>query len=141
MRFAQHRLIIATEPRQITEITGEVASWTADQRIGRGLLSLFIRHTSASLLIQENYSPDVRRDIADFLARLAPEDPGLYRHNDEGADDMPAHLKAMLTQVQVTVPVAEGRLLLGVWQGIFVLEHRARPHRREVVLSLWGEDR
>jgi secondary thiamine-phosphate synthase enzyme len=104
-------------------------------------LTLFIRHTSASLLIQENYSPDVRRDLRDFLDRLAPVDPRRYRHNDEGADDMPAHLKAALTQVQLTIPVDDGRLLLGTWQGVFVLEHRARPHRREIVLSLIGEER
>jgi secondary thiamine-phosphate synthase enzyme len=139
MRIAHHRLVIDTAPREVREITRDVAEWAAAQRIASGLLTLFIRHTSASLLIQENYSPDVRRDIADFLDRLAPADPRRYRHNDEGADDMPAHLKALLTQVQLTIPVAEGRLLLGSWQGIFLLEHRVQPHRREIVLSLIGE--
>jgi secondary thiamine-phosphate synthase enzyme len=140
MRFAQHRLTIDTAPREIKEITGEVAAWTAAQCVARGLLTLFIRHTSASLLIQENCSPDVRRDLGDFLDRLAPANPRRYRHNDEGADDMPAHLKAMLTHVQLTIPVEDGRLLLGTWQGIFVLEHRAQPHRREIVLSLIGDE-
>lgn len=140
MRIAQHRLSFETAPREIKEITRDLADWVAAQRIARGLLSVFIVHTSASLLIQENYSPDVRRDLDAFLRRLAPEDPARYRHNDEGPDDMPAHLKAVLTQVQLTIPVSESRLQLGAWQGIFLLEHRAQPHRRELVLSLIGED-
>lgn len=140
MRIAQHLLSIETAPREIKEITREVGDWVAGQRIARGLLTVFIKHTSASLLIQENYSPDVRRDLADFLGRLAPEDPRRYRHNDEGPDDMPGHLKAALTQVQLTIPVIDGRMQLGTWQGIFLLEHRAAPHRRELVLTLIGED-
>lgn len=140
MRIAQHRLTVATAPREIKEITGEVADWTAAQRIEHGLLTVFIPHTSASLLIQENYSPDVRRDLAAFLDRLAPEDPARYRHNDEGPDDMPAHLKSALTQVQLTVPVTGGEIQLGTWQGIFLLEHRAAPHRRDLVLTLIGEE-
>ena len=102
-------------------------------------LTIFIPHTSASLLIQENYSPDVLRDLATFLARLAPEQPALYRHNDEGPDDMPAHLKSALTQVQLTIPVSGGEIQLGTWQGIFLLEHRAAPHRRNLVLTLIGD--
>jgi secondary thiamine-phosphate synthase enzyme len=120
-------------------VTREVADWVAAQQIERGLLTVFIPHTSASLLIQENYSPDVRHDLTEFLARLAPEDPGRYRHNDEGPDDMPAHLKSMLTQVQLTIPVRGGRLRLGTWQGVFLLEHRASPHRRALLLTLIGE--
>ena len=139
MRLAQHLLSIETKPREIREITREVSVWVEAQRIPRGLLILFIKHTSASLLVQENYSPDVRRDITGFLARLAPEDPSRYRHNDEGPDDMPAHLKALLTQVQLTIPVMAGRLQLGTWQGIFLLEHRAAAHRRDVVLTLIGD--
>ncbi|HZT90127.1 MAG TPA: secondary thiamine-phosphate synthase enzyme YjbQ [Stellaceae bacterium] len=139
MRIAQGRMTVATGPREVKEITDAVARWIADQDIANGLLTIFIRHTSASLLIQENASADVRRDLADFLRRLAPEDPGLYRHDDEGSDDMPAHLRSALTQVHLSVPVAEHRLLLGTWQGIFVLEHRAAPHRRELVLTLIGE--
>jgi secondary thiamine-phosphate synthase enzyme len=109
------------------------------QGIARGLLVVFIPHTSASLLIQENYSPAVQQDLAAFLARLAPEEPALYRHNDEGPDDMPAHLKSALTQVQLTIPVMDGGIQLGTWQGIFLLEHRAAPHRRELILTLIGE--
>ena len=139
MRIAQHHLVIETAPREIREVTREVGEWVAGQGIGRGLLTVFIPHTSASLLIQENYSPDVLRDLDAFLRRLAPEDPQRYRHNDEGPDDMPAHLKAALTSVQLTIPVADGRIRLGTWQGIFLLEHRAQPHRRELVLTLIGE--
>ena len=144
MRIAQERLTIETGPRDIREITRELAVWTAGQGIApqgilNGLLSVFIRHTSASLLIQENYSPDVRHDLREFLDRLAPEDPSRYRHNDEGPDDMPAHLKAMLTQVSLTIPVIDARLQLGTWQGVFLLEHRSQPHRRELILTLIGE--
>ena len=139
MRLCQTRLFFDTEPREIREITGEVAGWVAEQAIGSGLLTLFIQHTSASLLVQENASPEVRRDLDAFLRRLVPEDPHLYRHADEGPDDMPAHLKSALTQVQLTIPVVEGRLALGTWQGIFLLEHRASPHRRSLVLTLIGD--
>lgn len=139
MRIAQHRFSIDTEPREFHEITAEIARWVARQGIERGLLTVFIPHTSASLLIQENYSPDVRRDLDAFLRGLAPEEPGRYRHNDEGPDDMPAHLKAAITQVQLTVPVADGQLQLGIWQGIFLIEHRATAHRRELLLTLIGE--
>lgn len=139
MAIAQDRLTVDTKPREIKEITAEVAGWVKARRITRGLLTLFIPHTSASLLIQENYSPAVRQDLADFLAKLAPENPTLYRHNDEGPDDMPAHLKSALTQVQLTIPVTDGEIRLGTWQGIFLLEHRAAPHRRELILTLIGE--
>ena len=139
MPIAQERLTIETKPREIKEITGEVASWAKRQGIARGLLTIFIPHTSASLLVQENYSPAVRQDLAAFLDRLAPEDPALYEHNDEGPDDMPAHLKSTLTQVQLTIPVMEGEIQLGTWQGIFLLEHRAAPHRRDLILTLIGE--
>jgi secondary thiamine-phosphate synthase enzyme len=139
MRIAQDRLTIETTSREIKEITGTVAGWAKRQGIARGLLTIFIPHTSASLLIQENYSPDVLRDLAAFLARLAPEELALYRHNDEGPDDMPAHLKSALTQVQLTIPVSEGEIQLGTWQGIFLLEHRAAPHRRNLVLTLIGD--
>ena len=139
MRIAQDRLTFDTAPREIREITRELAGWARVRASGTELLTVFIRHTSASLLIQENYSPDVRRDLDDFLDRLAPEDPSRYRHNDEGPDDMPAHLKAALTQVTLTIPVIDARLQLGTWQGVFLLEHRARPHRRELVLTLIGK--
>jgi secondary thiamine-phosphate synthase enzyme len=103
-----------------------------------GLLTIFCRHTSASLLIQENADPTVRSDIEAYFDRIAPEG-GAYRHNSEGSDDMPAHLKTALTQVQLSIPVIEGRLGLGTWQGIYLFEHRARPHRREILLHLIGE--
>ena len=141
MRIAQTRLMIDTQPREICEITDEIARWVERQDVACGLLSVYIRHTSASLLIQENASPDVRHDLEMFLRRLVPEDTALYRHNDEGPDDMPAHIKSMLTETQLTIPVADGRMLLGQWQGIFLFEHRAAPHRRELILTLIGEDR
>ena len=139
MRIAQTRLSIDTEPREIKEITAEIANWVEQQQIEIGLLSLFIQHTSASLLVQENASPDVRRDLDAFLCRLVPEDISLYWHNDEGPDDMPAHIKSMLSQTQLTIPVAEGRMQIGTWQGIFLLEHRASPHRRSLLLTMIGE--
>ena len=116
----------------------EAAGWAAGQGMTAGLLTLFCRHTSASLLIQENADPDVRRDLEDWVARLAPENAA-YRHQDEGPDDMPAHLRAALTGVQLSIPLVDGRLALGPWQGIYLFEHRARPHRREVVLHLLGD--
>jgi secondary thiamine-phosphate synthase enzyme len=140
MRIAQIRLSIETQPREIREVTGEIAAWVGRQRIAQGLLTVFIPHTSASLLVQENYSSEVRRDLDAFLRRLVPEEPGLYRHQDEGPDDMPAHLKAALTQVALSLPVSEGRLELGPWQGIFLLEHRAAAHRRALILTLIGEE-
>jgi len=134
MRIAQTRLSIETAPREIKEITAEVARWVERQPVALGLLTVYIPHTSASLLIQENASPDVLRDLDAFLRRLVPEDVALYRHNDEGPDDMPAHIKSALTQVQLSIPVTDGRMQLGVWQGIFLLEHRAMPHTRSLVL-------
>jgi secondary thiamine-phosphate synthase enzyme len=141
MRIAQIRLSIETAPREIREITAEVARWAEGQRISTGLLTVYIPHTSASLLIQENASPDVLRDLDAFFHRTVPEDVALYRHNDEGSDDMPAHIKSALTQTQVTIPVTEGRLQLGTWQGIFLLEHRASPHHRSLILTLIGEEK
>jgi secondary thiamine-phosphate synthase enzyme len=138
--LAQTRLSVDTKPREIKEITTEVARWVERQLIGRGLLALYIPHTSASLLIQENASPEVRHDLDAFFRRLAPEDPALYRHNDEGPDDMPAHIRSALTQTQLNIPVTDGRLQLGTWQGIFLWEHRAAPHRRELILTLIAED-
>jgi secondary thiamine-phosphate synthase enzyme len=140
MRIAQTRLLVDTAPREIKEITDEIARWAEHQRISVGVLTLYIPHTSASLLIQENASPDVRRDLDDFLKRIVPEDVALYRHNDEGPDDMPAHIKSALTQTQLSIPLTDGRMQLGTWQGIFLLEHRASPHRRSLVLTLIGED-
>ena len=138
MRMAQHGLEIATRGQGLQEITAEVARWVADTGITDGLLTLFIRHTSASLLIQENAAPEVRDDLLAFLRGLAPEDARRYRHQDEGPDDMPAHIRSAILPTQLSVPVGSGRLLLGTWQGIYVVEHRRAPHRREVVLHLIG---
>lgn len=121
------------------EITGEVARWLAEQRIDRGLLTLFCAHTSASLLIQENAAPAAQHDLERFFERIAPENPSLYTHNDEGPDDMPAHVRAALTQSQLSVPVEDGRMALGRWQGIFLFEHRRDPPRRRIALHLLGE--
>lgn len=132
-------LDIDTPGRALVEITRPVTEWVDAQRVQTGLLTLFIRHTSASLLIQENADPDVQADLNRFLARLVPDGDPLFRHRDEGPDDMPAHVRAALTAVQLSVPVLNGRLALGTWQGIYVWEHRLRPHRRHVVLHLLGD--
>ena len=123
----------------MVEITAEIAAWLARQALTTGLLTLFCRHTSASLLIQENADPNVRRDLEAFFARLAPEEPGRYAHEDEGPDDMPAHLRTALTRTHLCIPVIAGRMALGTWQGIYLFEHRSRPHRREVAVHVIGE--
>lgn len=138
MRQAVHRLTQATRRKGLVDITEEVTRWVDRQGIGTGLLTLFCRHTSASLLIQENADPTVRADLEAFFERIAPEDAP-YAHDAEGPDDMPAHLRTALTQTSLAVPVEAGRLLLGTWQGIYLFEHRSRPHRREIVLHLIGE--
>jgi secondary thiamine-phosphate synthase enzyme len=138
MRQAARTLTVETSGAGLVEITRDAAAWAAEQGMTTGLLTLFSRHTSASLLISENADPDVARDLEDYFARLAPPS-GAYRHQDEGPDDMPAHLRAALTQTQLSIPLVGGRLALGTWQGIWLFEHRARPHRREVVLHLIGE--
>jgi secondary thiamine-phosphate synthase enzyme len=132
-------LDIDTPGRTLVEITRPVSEWVQAQRVQTALLTLYIRHTSASLLIQENADPDVQADLNRFLARLVPDGDPLFRHRDEGPDDMPAHVRAALTAVQLSVPVVNGRMALGTWQGIYVWEHRLRPHRRHVVLHLLGE--
>lgn len=139
MRQALHRLTIVTRGRGLVEITGTVRDWVAGQGIATGLLTAFCRHTSASLLIQENADPNVRADLEAFLARLAPDGDPRNRHDAEGPDDMPAHIRAALTQTQLSIPVAEGRPVLGTWQGIYLYEHRTVPHRRELVLHLIGD--
>lgn len=121
------------------EITREVRAWAEGQGMRTGLLTLFCRHTSASLVIQENADPDVRADLEAWFEHMAPEAPGRYLHDTEGADDMPAHIKAALTGVQLSIPLGGGRLALGTWQGIYLFEHRTAPQRREVVLHLLGE--
>lgn len=138
MRQTSAILSFHTTGRGFTEITGDVAEWLLASGIGQGLLTLLCRHTSASLLIQENAAPAVRRDLGDWLERLAPESAD-YAHDDEGPDDMPAHLRATLTGVTLALPVIGGRMALGTWQGIYLAEHRRAPHRREVALHLIGE--
>ena len=125
--------------RGLLEITPDIVGWVEAQAVGAGLLTLFCRHTSASLIIQENAAPEVRADLEDFIAQLAPESPGRYRHDDEGADDMPAHIRAALTGVNLSIPVIGGRPALGTWQGVYLFEHRRRPTTREVACHLLGE--
>ncbi len=139
MKQATHVFRIDTHGRGLVEITADVAAWLARQGIATGVLTLFCRHTSASLVIQENASPDVRADLDAAFERLAPEAPGLYEHADEGPDDMPAHIRTALTGVSLSIPVIGGSMALGMWQGIFVFEHRRSPHRREVVAHVLGE--
>ena len=139
LRLTQHRLHVTTNGPGLYEITAEVSSWARAQQIERGLLTAFLPHTSASLLIQENADPDVRADLQRFFDRLVPQDARRYRHQAEGADDMAAHIKAALTQVQLSIPVEGGRLGLGTWQGIYLFEHRRAPHSRQVSLSLIGD--
>ena len=138
MRQAARTFSFQTPGQGLFEITREVAGWAHGQGMTTGLLTLFCRHTSASLVIQENADPDVRRDLEEWVAHVAPE-TAAYRHQDEGPDDMPAHLRAALTQAQLSIPLVGGRLALGTWQGIWLFEHRARAHSREVVLHLLGE--
>lgn len=139
MRQTSTTFNIETPGRGLFEFTGRVAHWVAETDIREGLLTLFIRHTSASLTVQENADPDVVRDLDAFLSRLVPDDPALYRHTSEGVDDMPAHIRAALTLTSLSIPVADGRMVLGTWQGLYVLEHRFRPHSRRVAAHLLGE--
>jgi len=138
MRQARHTLTIATRGKGLFEFTDEVREWVRRQEIAEGLLTIFCRHTSASLLIQENADPDVQTDIADYFEDIAPETRE-YVHAAEGPDDMPAHIRTALTGVQLSIPVADGKLMLGTWQGIYLFEHRRAPHHRQVVLHLLGE--
>ncbi|MBI4968918.1 MAG: YjbQ family protein [Rhodospirillales bacterium] len=139
MRQAQGALAIAGRGAGLYEFTDQAVAWVRDQGIAHGLLTVFVRHTSCSLVIQENADPDVARDLDEFFRRLAPEQAGWMRHRSEGPDDMPAHIKAALTQTSLAIPVIGGRPALGTWQGIYLFEHRTRPHRREVILHAIGE--
>ena len=139
MQQALTTFTIDTRGPGLVEITDRVGRWLADQSIGDGLLTVFCRHTSASLLVNENAAGAVRRDMEAYFARIAPADPDAYEHDDEGLDDMPAHLRTALTGVSLAIPVLGGRLALGTWQGVFLFEHRARPHRRQIVAHLIGE--
>jgi secondary thiamine-phosphate synthase enzyme len=135
-----HRIEVTTRGRGLVSITDQVCRWSQAQGLSTGLLTIWCRHTSASLLVQENASPDVQADLETFLARLVPDGgAGRYRHAEEGPDDMPAHIRAALTQTQLSIPVADGLPVLGTWQGIYLWEHRTSPHQRELVLHLTGE--
>ena len=138
MKQAQHLITIPTRGKGLVPIDRPVLGWVAEQRIETGLLTLWCRHTSASLLVQENADPDVRTDLEAYFETIAPEDPARYVHGMEGPDDMPAHLRTALTQSGLTIPVAGGRPVLGTWQGIYLVEHRRRPHRRELTLQFMG---
>ena len=137
LRQATGALHIDMPGAGLHEITGRLAEWVDEQRVTDGLLTVFCRHTSASLLIQENAAQAVRRDLQRWIERLAPED-AVYEHDEEGPDDMPAHLRAAMTNVQLSIPLIASRLALGTWQGIFLWEHRRRPHRRTLALHLLG---
>ena len=138
MRQRLHSIQVATPGRGLTDVTDGILRWVEAQGIATGLLTIWCQHTSASLIVQENASPEVRTDLEAFFAKLVPDGGGRYRHDIEGPDDMPAHIRAALTQVQLSIPVADGRPLLGTWQGIYLYEHRTSPHRRELVLHLMG---
>jgi len=131
-----HILDVRTRGKGLYPFTREVAAWVASTKVESGLLTLFIQHTSASLVIQENADPDVVLDLADFFERIAPENDPRYRHDTEGPDDMPAHIRTALTGTSLSIPVIGGRMALGTWQGIYVFEHRSGPQRRSVVLHL-----
>ncbi|HZW46727.1 MAG TPA: secondary thiamine-phosphate synthase enzyme YjbQ [Microvirga sp.] len=131
------RLLVETEGQGLIEITDAVSRWVFGTGILHGLLTIFCRHTSASLLIQENADPDVRLDLMAAFDRLAPRDAG-YIHSTEGPDDMPAHIRTVLSGVSLSIPVMEGQMALGTWQGLYLAEHRDRPHRRDIILHLIG---
>jgi secondary thiamine-phosphate synthase enzyme len=139
MRNVAKTLKLRTHRRGLLEITDEVRAWAGSQQVTTGLLTLFCRHTSASLLIQENAAREVRADLETFFETLAPEDPARYEHDDEGPDDMPAHLRTALSGVHLSIPVLDSHLALGTWQGIYLFEHRRQPHEREVALHLLGD--
>ena len=135
----QHELSVSTRGRGSHEITADVAALVRRAGIGVGLCNVFLRHTSASLILCENADPDVRRDLETFMARLVPDGDPDFVHDSEGDDDMPAHVRSVLTSSSVTIPVADGRLALGTWQGLYLWEHRTAPHRRSVLVTLYGE--
>jgi len=138
MRQAVDVLPFQTHGPGLIEVTNAVQRWVASQGMADGLLTIFCRHTSASLLIQENAAPEVRADLLAFFDRIAPEGPDLYAHDEEGPDDMPAHIRAALTQVQLSIPLIGGQLALGTWQGVYLFEHRRRPHSRQLTVHLFG---
>ncbi len=139
MKQMQTKLMIETCGQGLYDITRDVQNWVQSHKINTGLITIFIQHTSASLTIQENADPDVQYDLIKALNRLAPENKTLYRHNAEGPDDMPAHIKTAITDVSLNIPVTESRLALGTWQGIYIVEHRKNRHTRSIICHLAGE--
>ncbi len=139
MKQFTRQLHVQTRGKGLYDFTRQVESWIDELRLNTGLLTMFIQHTSASLTIQENADPDVIRDLNEFFGRLVKENESWYRHTAEGPDDMPSHIRAALTQTQIAVPLHQGRLALGTWQGIYVFEHRSAGQRRDVMLHLLGE--
>ena len=139
LQYSQGELIIMTSGQQMYEITKDINAWLNKEQINHGQLTIFIKHTSASLCVQENASEDVIEDILHFFKKLVPENNALYRHNLEGPDDMPAHIKSMLTQTSLTIPVNNKKMNLGTWQGIFLIEHRSSSMQRKINLTLLGE--
>ncbi|GAB7533939.1 secondary thiamine-phosphate synthase enzyme YjbQ [Burkholderia sp. 3C] len=139
MKQAIQHIGVATRGRGLIDFTRQVRAFVEQQSIRTGLLTVFCRHTSASLLIQENADASVQRDIERYFEEIAPEDPARYEHDTEGPDDMPAHLRTVLTQVQLSIPVEQGRMVLGTWQGIYLFEHRRIAHQRDIVVHLIGE--
>jgi secondary thiamine-phosphate synthase enzyme len=138
MRQHHHSLSIETRGKALHDITRAVRKVLAESAVQQGLLTLFVTHTSASLLIQENADPEVQRDLERFFKRLVPDGDPLFKHVDEGPDDMPAHVRSALTQTSIGVPVIDGKLVLGTWQGVYLYEHRDRPHSRTVVVHVLG---
>ena len=139
MQFSSTTLTVSTRGKGLYPFTKAVEDWLAKQRVAHGLVTLFIQHTSCSLIIQENADPDVTLDLRDFFERLVPEDEQSYRHTAEGPDDMTSHIRSTLTQASISIPLISGRLALGTWQGLYVFEHRAHPHQRRVVLQLMSD--
>lgn len=139
MTQSTHQLRVQTRGKGFYEFTREIRAWLGDKKAGTGLLTVFCQHTSASLVIQENADPDVVADLSDFFARLVPEDTSLYRHTAEGPDDMTSHIRSALTQTQLSIPIHDGKLALGTWQGVYLFEHREHPHRRSIILHLLAE--
>ena len=140
MKQATHQIHVSTNGKGLYDFTRDVRSWLASQKPQTGLLTVFCQHTSASLVIQENADPDVVADLNDYFERLVPEDTRMYRHTAEGPDDMTSHIRTALTQTHLAIPIHQGRLALGTWQGIYLFEHRVHAHRRSVVLHLLMED-
>ena len=137
--ISEHELSVETRGRGTYNLTAEIDRWVRQSGLRSGLCHCFVRHTSASLILCENADPQVRRDLESFLSRLVPDGEPLFDHVDEGPDDMPAHVRSILTKMDLTLPVRHGRLALGTWQGIYLYEHRGHPHRRRVLLTLLGE--